>query len=153
MGSTSDRLRRVTATLAVAGLLGLPAACGAADDDTGTGGTSTAARTKAPAAPQVQGAGSRQAMEDGCEVVRQLLAAIDAGDTATGESLRDQGKAKFHEVATKEETKDKQLASNASAMEQMLEFPLPEKPVYQSELAEVYAVDCVAQYGAPALPG
>jgi hypothetical protein len=94
----------------------------------------------------VQGHGGR------CDAVRKMFAALDGGDKAAADDLVAKSKGLFDGVVKAAGTTDKQLASNASAMAQMMDFGLPEAPIYQSELAEVYAVDCVAQYGAAALP-
>jgi hypothetical protein len=149
MGRGTDRLRRTAAAFALAGLLGLPAGCGASGD-TSTGGAPAAAGTKAP--QKAEAGVSEAGMTDGCDAVHKLLAALDAGDKTTAESLKVKGKAKFDDVIKAAAKKDEQLASNASAMSQMLGFDLPEKPIYKSQLAEIYTVDCVAQYDAAALP-
>ena len=154
MSSGKNRLRRTVTAVAMAGLLSLATACGAADNTKPTTDMAKpAAGGTATTAPKAGGDVSDQAMKDGCTAVHKLLVALDAGDQATAKTLKDQSKATFDKVVAAAGTKDPQLAANATAMADMTGFDLPAKPVFQSSLAETYTVDCVAQYGAAALPG
>lgn len=128
-------------------LVGAAAACGEGAGSPADTGAVTTAKAAAPA-----GEVSDQGMKDGCDAVHQLLVALDAGDKATAQGLKDKGKAMFDGVVKAATPKDPQLASNATAMSEMLGFDLPAEPIFQSSLAETYTVDCVAQYGAAALP-
>jgi hypothetical protein len=149
-----SRLRGMTAAVAVAGLLGLVAACGSSQDEATTSGAgpTAAAATKAAPAKKADTGVSGTDMKAGCEAVHKLFAALDAGDTAAAQSLKKKGDDIFNDIAATEATKDIQLATDAAAMASVLEFKLPEQPIYQSGLAETYGVDCVARYGAAALP-
>jgi hypothetical protein len=157
MSKGIDRMRRTAAAFALVGLVSLGAGCGTADDESGTTddtAPTVAAATKAPATVKAKAkvAASNDGMTNGCDTVHQLFAALDAGDKTTAQSLKGKGKTTFDDIAATEATKNQQLATDAAAMASMLEFTLPEQPIYQSSLAETYAVDCVARYGAPALP-
>jgi hypothetical protein len=154
MGNGTYRLRRTTAAVAMAALVGLTAACGSTTDTGAPAGAGTGTKAPATGAKPAPAAGdvSDQGMKDGCTAVHQLLVALDAGDRTTAQSLKDKGKAMFDGVVKAATPNDPQLASNATAMSEMLGFDLPAKPIFQSSLAETYTVDCVAQYGAAALP-
>lgn len=146
-----ERWRRVAVTVATASLLGLTAACGST--------TSDASPPAADARPQPEqkqkqgGAESDTGMTDGCNAVHDLFAALDKGDQAGAQSLVDKGRSTFEKVSEAQAEQNKQLSSDAAAMASILEFGLPDAPIYQSSLAETYAVDCVARYAATPLPG
>jgi hypothetical protein len=150
-----SRIFRGAAAVAMAGLLGLTAACGSTADDTGVTGTGAAGSTTSTTAPakKVGAAVTGDGMKGGCDAVHKLFAALDAGDKQTAESLKTKGHDMFNDVAATEATEDMQLATDAAAMASMLEFELPEAQIYQSTLADTYKVDCVARYDAAALPG
>jgi hypothetical protein len=155
-----DRLRRTAAALTLAGLLGFAAACGTTGGDSDSDSGSAAA----PAAPAATTAAAEPTGDKGapvekgdmagaCDTVHQLFAALGGGDKTTAQSLKKKGMDQFNDIAAASATKDQQLASDAAAMASMLEVTLPPEPIYESELALTYKVDCVNRYGAAALPG
>jgi hypothetical protein len=156
MFSGTNRSYRVMAALAVANLLSLTAACGGAGDDagatTGNAGT-TAAATKAPPGAKVDVTVSGTGMKGGCDAVRKIFAALDAGDKSAAESLKTKGDALFEDVAATASTGDLDVATDGARMAAEFGFSLPEDPIYQSALAKQYAAICVAKYDAAALPG
>ncbi len=159
MFSGINRSCRVMAVFAVAGLLGLTAACGdgdgagaAAGPGTDDAGTTTAA-TQAPAGAKVDVTVSGTGMKGGCDAVRKIFAALDAGDKSAAESLRTKGDALFEDVAATSATGDLEKATDGATMASELGFSLPEGPIYRSELAKQYTAICVAKYDTAALPG
>ena len=160
MFSGTNRSCRVMAAFAVANLLTLTAACGGAGDGigadagaaTGSAGT-TAAATKAPSGAKVDVTVSGTGMKGGCDAVRKIFTALDAGDKSAAESLKTKGDELFEEVAATASTGDLDTAVDGATIASELGFSLPEGPIYQSELAKQYAAICVTKYGAAALPG
>ena len=159
MFSGINRSCRVMAVLAMAGLLGLTGACRDGDGagaaagpgaaDTGT----TTAATQAPAGAKVDVTVSGTGMKGGCDAVRKIFLALDAGDKPAAESLRTKGDAMFEDVAATSATGDLKVATDGATMASELGFSLPAGPIYQSELAKQYTAICVAEYDAAALPG
>ena len=151
MLSGTDRSCRVMAAFAVAGLLGLTAACGGNDDGAGTGSSAvagTAPRSGGKADVTVSG----QGMKGGCDAVHKVFAALEAGDKAAAKTLKDKGLPLFDDVAATSAT-DLDTATDGATMASVLQLSLPEGPIYQSMLAEEYAAICVKKYDAEALPG
>jgi hypothetical protein len=152
MSSGGDRLRRAAAVVAVMGLVGLGAACGRAGDAPASDAGPTVAAAKATTAQKGGGGKVDAGMQAACEVVDQLFGALGSGDKAKAEGLRTTSRDMFKTIVDYTAGPDKQLASNAEAMESLLD-KLPEAPVGQSGLAQTYAVDCVRIYGAAPLKG
>ena len=121
------------------------AGCGPSDSPTAS---SPAGDVAAPA----PAAASDARMTSGCDAVHQLFAALGSGDKASAESLKKKGADIFNDVAATDASKNVQRATDAAAMASILDFELPEEPIYQSSLADTYKVDCVARYGAATLP-
>lgn len=141
------------AAFAVAGLLGLTAACGGNDDGAGTGdGSSAVAGTEPRSGGKVDVTVSGKGMKGGCDAVHKIFAALEAGDKAAAETLKDKGLPLFDDVAATSAT-DLDTATDGATMASVLQFSLPEGPIYRSMLAEDYAAICVAKYDAEALPG
>lgn len=150
MSSGTDRLRRVAAGFAVMGLLGLAGACGKAGDTPASDAGPTAARTTAATTAKGGGGTVDAGMQAACGAVHQLFDALDSGDRAKARSLATTSHDMFQVISDYTAGPDKQLASNAEAMASLLD-DLPAAPIYQSGLADTYAVDCVRQYGAAPL--
>ena len=91
-------------------------------------------------------------MKGGCDAVRKIFAALDAGDRPAAESLRTKGDTLFEEVAATSATGDLDVAMDGATMASEIELSLPQGPIYQSSLATRYAAICVAKYDAAALP-
>lgn len=143
------------AAFAVMGLLSLTAACGKSGQtpasDAGT--TAAAAASAKAAATQKSGGKTVDAgMQAACDQVHQLFAALGSGDRTKAESLRSTSHDMFEVIVDYTAGPDKQLASNAEAMESLLD-KLPPAPAGRSGLADTYAVDCVRLYGAAPLEG
>ena len=139
------------AAFAVANLLSLTAACGSGEA-AGSAGT-TAAATRAPSGAKVDVTVSGTGMKGGCDAVRKIFVALDAGDKSAAESLKTKGDALFEDVAATAATGDLDVAQDGATMAAEFGFSLPDDPIYQSELAKQYASICVAKYDAAALPG
>jgi hypothetical protein len=147
------RLCRTMTAVAVAGLIGLTAACGPSDDAAAPPAATKPAATEAAAPAQAADVTvSGEGMKGGCEAVHKLFAALDSGDKAAAKILQTKAHDMFNDIAAEQATKDIQLATDAAAMASVLEFKLPDEQIYQSDLAQTYGVDCVARYGATALP-
>ncbi|WP_215787464.1 hypothetical protein [Paractinoplanes bogorensis] len=145
----SIKVKRTAAALAAVALVGFAAACGGGDDTTSAAEPGTAA--EATAAAKAPGKGNAE-MLAACADVRKMFAALDGGDQATAKSLMTSSYGAFKKITDANDGKDPQLASNAEAMWSILD-ELPVAPIHESIQAEVYGIDCVRQYGAPALQG
>jgi hypothetical protein len=153
MFSGTDRSCRMMAAFAVAGLLGLTAACGGGDDGAGiSDGSSAVAGTTPRSGGKVDVTVSGKGMKGGCDAVHKIFAALEAGDKAAAETLKDKGLPLFDDVAATSAT-DLDTATDGATMASVLQFSLPEGPIYKSMLAEDYAAVCVAKYDAEALTG
>jgi len=168
MFSTSDRSLRVIVTgFTAAGLLAFAAACDSGTaDTTGTAdvgkadgsATSAGAAEGADKAPARTGAKvdltvSGEGMKGGCDAVRKIFVALDAGDRTVAQSLKAKGLTLFDDVAATSATSDLKLATDGATMASDLGFQLPEGPIYRSTLATDYTAICVARYQAAPLPG
>jgi hypothetical protein len=151
MFSGNDRSCRMMAAFAVAALLGLTAACGGNDDSSGDG-SSAVAGTAPRSGGKVDVTVSGKGMKGGCDAVHKIFAALEAGDKAAADTLKDKGLPLFDDVAATSAT-DLDTATDGATMASVLQLSLPEGPIYKSMLAEEYAAVCVAKYDAEALSG
>jgi hypothetical protein len=141
----------MAAVFVAVGVLGL-AGCGKAADTPANDPGPAAKTTAAKAAQKGDGKTVDAGMQAACDQVHQLFDALDSGDNSKAESFRSTSHDMFQTIHDYTAGPDKQLASNAEAMESLLD-KLPEAPADQSGLADTYAVDCVRQYGAAPLKG